>query len=217
MDEVTTRVCCRCGEWKPETPIFFSFRKNRGTFNSFCKVCNAARSRKFRTENPEAALAIRQRYAEKHPEREKERHRAARAANPEHHREKVRKSYQEHSEKRRAARRAYRAAHLEEERARDRAWKYKYPERYARARIRRAQLGAEKRAEQYGVVIEAVDYFAVLDRDGMRCHICAQDITEGWLSFDHIIPLSKGGPHAFQNVAVAHYVCNRRKNTTVTV
>lgn len=214
MEEPTTRVCCRCGETKPETRDFYSFVKARGKFNSFCKACNAARGRKFREENPAAALAIRQRYAERHADRERERHRIAYSTNPAAHRARVSKSYYKHAEKRRAVRLSYRANHLEEERARDRQWRLKYPERYALARIRAAQRRAEERARAYGVALEDVDYFAILERDGRQCHICGTAIEKGWLSFDHITPLSKGGPHNVDNVAVAHYECNRRKNNS---
>jgi len=33
------------------------------------------------------------------------------------------------------------------------------------------------------------------------------------LHFDHVIPLSKGGPHTYDNIRPAHSWCNMRKGT----
>ena len=48
---------------------------------------------------------------------------------------------------------------------------------------------------------------AVLLRDGQRCQYCggaAEDV-------DHVIPRSRGGPHAWENVVAACRRCNSRK------
>ncbi len=61
-----------------------------------------------------------------------------------------------------------------------------------------------------------VDYAAVLAEHGMHCHICDAPITSpGDLHFDHVIPLSKGGPHARENLRPAHARCNLRKGARV--
>jgi 5-methylcytosine-specific restriction endonuclease McrA len=50
-------------------------------------------------------------------------------------------------------------------------------------------------------------------RDGWSCHLCGEDVTQGNWSMDHLIPVSKGGPHTKANVKLAHRRCNsRRKN-----
>jgi 5-methylcytosine-specific restriction endonuclease McrA len=56
-----------------------------------------------------------------------------------------------------------------------------------------------------------VDFAAILRRDGWVCHICGGLVAPGELSFDHIIPLSKGGQHSEDNLAIAHLTCNKRK------
>lgn len=56
------------------------------------------------------------------------------------------------------------------------------------------------------------------DRDGWVCHICSKPVDpflpgnhrEG-PTFDHVIPLSKGGSDEPENLKLAHWICNIRK------
>lgn len=34
-------------------------------------------------------------------------------------------------------------------------------------------------------------------------------------TIDHIIPLSKGGTHTYNNVQLAHYICNSKKSDKI--
>jgi 5-methylcytosine-specific restriction endonuclease McrA len=47
----------------------------------------------------------------------------------------------------------------------------------------------------------------VFARDGHRCQYCGADAE----SIDHVIPRSKGGEHAWENVVAACRACNVRK------
>lgn len=75
-----------------------------------------------------------------------------------------------------------------------------------------------KRARVYGVRYEPVDRTIVFTRDGWVCKICdsrvVRDTSELRLraSIDHIIPMSIGGPHTYDNVQLAHVGCNSRKH-----
>jgi 5-methylcytosine-specific restriction endonuclease McrA len=58
----------------------------------------------------------------------------------------------------------------------------------------------------------------IYERDGWVCQLCFDPVDpearwgDPWYaSLDHIIPLSRGGPHARANVQLAHQRCNRRK------
>jgi len=48
----------------------------------------------------------------------------------------------------------------------------------------------------------------VLRRDGYRCQYCG---TNGFLTIDHVLPRSRGGPHTWDNVVAACNACNSRK------
>lgn len=55
-------------------------------------------------------------------------------------------------------------------------------------------------------------YYRVLLRDRGICGICHKFVeTPEEVSFDHIIPLSKGGGHNDGNLQVAHLICNSKK------
>ncbi|MDQ1356609.1 MAG: hypothetical protein QOJ52_282 [Acidimicrobiaceae bacterium] len=53
----------------------------------------------------------------------------------------------------------------------------------------------------------ALNRRAVFARDGHRCQYCGLAAE----NIDHVIPRSKGGPHAWDNVVAACRLCNSRK------
>lgn len=68
------------------------------------------------------------------------------------------------------------------------------------------------------------------ERDGGRCYLCGglcdwqdSETKEGsfiagnmYPSIDHVKPLSKGGTHAWDNIKLAHRLCNSLKGNTIT-
>ena len=70
---------------------------------------------------------------------------------------------------------------------------------------------------------------ALINRDGLNCWICGEpcDLEDSfWIdktfyagnrypSIDHVIPLAKGGTHTWDNVRVAHRICNSIKGDSV--
>lgn len=48
---------------------------------------------------------------------------------------------------------------------------------------------------------------AVFARDGHRCQYC----DRGAENIDHVVPRSRGGPHAWENVVASCRACNARK------
>lgn len=90
-----------------------------------------------------------------------------------------------------------------------RQWRKDNPER---ARMVAREAAGRRRAPA-GV---KVDYDRILERDGMVCHICGDDIADrSDLHFDHVIPLSKGGPHVESNIRPSHAGCNMRKRARI--
>jgi predicted nucleic acid-binding Zn ribbon protein len=83
----------------------------------------------------------------------------------------------------------------------------------------------KSRAMMYGVHYEHVSRVGVFRRDGWRCQLCRKKVLKKakrnkhtrklhprTASLDHIVPMSKGGPHAEANVQCACLACNVRKN-----
>jgi hypothetical protein len=80
------------------------------------------------------------------------------------------------------------------------------------------RLNHRKRAQYYGVAYEHIENAAVFASDGYRCQLCGCKTTRKHPhprspTLDHIIPMSKGGPHLRYNVQTACFDCNMRKHS----
>jgi 5-methylcytosine-specific restriction endonuclease McrA len=97
-----------------------------------------------------------------------------------------------------------------------------------------AGIGAMKRADvkrralKQSAYVEEIDRLELYIRDVGVCQECLVPISEqklvlDWLngksesvvyrpSEDHIVPLSKGGEHSYENVQLMHFGCNSSKN-----
>lgn len=85
--------------------------------------------------------------------------------------------------------------------------------------LRRRSYWQRYNARKSGLGSEVVDYPAVFERDAWVCQLCGGAIDRELrhphrmsASVDHVVPLSRGGLHAWANVQAAHYSCNSRKN-----
>ena len=92
-------------------------------------------------------------------------------------------------------------------------WKQANPEKLA-------DYNHVRRARKYKVAYERIDALVVANRDNWICQICFEPIDSSltypnqlYRSVDHIIPLSKGGTHVYENVQIAHLRCNTIKAT----
>jgi 5-methylcytosine-specific restriction endonuclease McrA len=146
-------------------------------------------------------------------ERTKDKRNAARREwdrrNPERARQIDLRRRERRREKKREADRVYR----QQQRARCRASiaraKAAKPEKY---RAIQAQSSLRRRARKRASVVERVSHLYLRERDGMRCHLCGL-LIDGAASFDHLIPVARGGAHAEWNLMLAHLACNRRRGT----
>lgn len=82
------------------------------------------------------------------------------------------------------------------------------------------------RAKKFGCEYDSsITLKKLVERDGLRCAICGKMCDwndHSWSeysgplhpSIDHIMPMSKGGGHVWDNVQVAHAICNSYKGNT---
>lgn len=75
-----------------------------------------------------------------------------------------------------------------------------------------------RRARLANVPSETYTRTSIVELYGALCHICTESIDMNKLfpdrlsfSFDHVVPLSKGGSNLVSNIRPAHLTCNRRK------
>ena len=55
----------------------------------------------------------------------------------------------------------------------------------------------------------------VVRRDNQICQKCYKNVRDDEIEFDHIIPLSKGGPTTVENIRLLCRNCNRNKSDSV--
>lgn len=75
------------------------------------------------------------------------------------------------------------------------------------------------RAAFYGVAYEAVNPIEVFTRDRWKCQLCGGmtskrlrgTIEDRAPELDHVVPMSKGGPHTYENTQCSHRKCNIEK------
>ncbi len=53
--------------------------------------------------------------------------------------------------------------------------------------------------------------FALVKGKGFRCALSGVEMQPDDASVDHVVPLSKGGEHSMNNIAIIHMVVNRMK------
>jgi len=90
-------------------------------------------------------------------------------------------------------------------------------------RKQRAAQKAKRRALKRGATRcdNDIDLDTLDLRDGGICHICkgivdweASPLSNRYGSIDHVVPLAKGGTHTWDNVKLAHRLCNSRKGAS---
>jgi|SRR5882724_2938658 len=102
------------------------------------------------------------------------------------------------------------------DRARERSNKYAKqvqadPVRRRVRNLKANQHESKRRAIIKGTRVGRVSYERILQMYGMVCNICGEQILEGQLSFDHVIPIKRGGTHTEDNLRPAHTLCNIKK------
>lgn len=93
-----------------------------------------------------------------------------------------------------------------------------YSANLERARISSRRSENNRRALKKNAFIESIDPDAVFDRANGICGICKSPVSKSkpW-HVDHIVPLSLGGKHAYNNVQLAHPSCNLSKDARMVV
>lgn len=206
-----TRTCIQCGAEKDGAEFFsHAATATRGKrWESRCKPCYAASRKRYaavyRAANAERIAARRKRHRLENRDaiREKDRARydSAKAAEwgLKRREDPVRKAQHD------AAVQEWRRTHAEHLRH--------YRRDYV-ARRKAVVYAANHayRARKAAAVVEPVDLERVLERDGLWCYLCTGEVLPADVSFDHVIPLSRGGAHAESNLRVTHSGCNSRKH-----
>lgn len=198
--------CKRCGE---DTEHYENDRK--------CVPCRqACRSREYQKNKArytakrkeqyaamaDQAKADAKRWREENPERAKENSARWGQRNPELKKQKTREWYENNKER---------------SNENSRLWNEANPD--ATRRIKR-EAARRRRARKRGNGVEPYSELDIFERDGWICYLCDEPVdpcaprrSDAGATIDHIIPISQGGPDSPDNVATAHWLCNRLKKT----
>lgn len=222
-------ICCQtCQETKPAADFYLTRLHTRA---ASCKACYAIKHQawkdanpgamnryttKWRRANPEKMLAAMEHWRTANPEKAKAATDRWRAAHPnrkkptrEESRAYGRLWRARHPEKVQAATSQWRTAHPDIQKAATKRWRVEHPEQVATMRATR--YARVKNAP----IQDAISIAVLYKRDKGLCSLCGKHVKRPDASIDHIIPLSTGGEHSYRNTALAHKVCNAKKNNRV--
>lgn len=147
--------------------------------------------------------------------------------------DKQKKKYQEeHKEELAAKAKKWREENKEIKAIKDREYREKNREYLSQKRKEYVQsengkkiiraLRGKRKAMIKGATVGEVDYNEIHTRDNNTCQICKKKIDMSLeypdqmsKSYDHIIPLSRGGVHSTTNLQLTHLVCNLKKNNNI--
>lgn len=95
---------------------------------------------------------------------------------------------------------------------------------YKRTMPKKAGDSHRGRARRNGVAFESISRLRVFERDAWLCGICGVSVDATLVfpdpmsaSLDHIVPITKGGGHLYDNVQTAHLSCNYIKSDSLEV
>lgn len=136
----------------------------------------------------------------------REKARARKAANREHHAALTRASYERNRERANARSRAYYAANTDRAKAAMKAWVAEHPDEH-----RAIQHNARARRRNAPGTITADDVALLRE---MSCGLCAYCLRPGLkLSVEHVAALAAGGTNDLGNLVMACRPCNSRKGS----
>lgn len=95
-------------------------------------------------------------------------------------------------------------------------------DRSSQSPARQQERWQRRRARRQELPVEKFRHAEVFERDGWICQLCTEPVDRMLAypdpmsqSLDHVIPLSRGGHHVWDNVQLAHLICNNRKHARI--
>ncbi|HQE49833.1 MAG TPA: HNH endonuclease [Fervidobacterium sp.] len=236
---IENKICNKCRKELPMTKEFFySDKGKKDGLSTFCKECKKQsslntyykhkdkyRERKskygkeyyqkhrdyylevnaqWRKNNKERMKETHKEWYEKNKEDKLEKNRQWIKENKEYHNELKEKWKQENP----GYHKEYRIKNRDKMQRASRLWMKNNPER---AKIIRANAKNRRRAREEKVesTLTSDEWESILKKYNYRCAYCGSGEK---IEMDHVVPISKGGGHTFENVVPACRSCNASKS-----
>lgn len=133
------------------------------------------------------------------------------------HKEQHKEWYEAHREQQRERSKIYYQENKEKIREQQKEYAKEY-RKTRRRKLQRIKENSKHRAKVNNVESDRWTPTQIFQRDNGICQICGLPVYEGddvpkrlEPSYDHIIPMSKGGANTYDNVQLTHFFCNRHK------
>lgn len=198
--------CNGCGESKPNSDYHKNVRAKDG-LQSRCKPCHV----RAVAESVNRSSEAREAYLEGQSRRQKENRSINNIAGARYRSKRLEGDPDVFRAENAAKAARWRAAHPDKAKAHKAKWNAANPGKVNEHSNRR-------RAQKIG----PVNYREIIERDKGACYLCGLPIDITLLRadpmskhFDHVIPLSKGGPHSMENIRLTHARCNYRKRDRI--
>ena len=182
------KTCSVCGHSKFITQ-FYKSKGEKDGHQYCCKSCHNARTLRWREENPE-----------------KNQERIQRDISSDRHKSYNERYYSEHKDLYRESHRRSNEKHRDSRNARSRNYQKEHPE-YFRLKVN------ERRAMELerGTFTQA-EWDSLCARYNYTC-LCCKQVKP--LTFDHVVPLSKGGSNTIDNIQPLCLKCNQKKHNKI--
>ena len=198
LEIVTGKECKKCKKNKPLS----EFQNPRGE-TLRCQEC-----RKKDAERQK-------RYAQKYPEKVRERYKRWISDNPDYQKEWSKK----HPEKVKEKYNKWRSSHLDYEYERGKKYRAQNKERYTLlnrlwrklnpAKALENKYRRRRRIREAGGSFTAQEWIDLCNKYDNKCLCCGEKTK---LTPDHVVPISKGGTNYIENIQPLCMGCNRKKN-----
>ena len=206
IDERKCKFCQEEFTLKSPKAIFCSARCQQKQWRSDHPGMTANYSKQARLRNPEKCRARNKELYWENPEKYREKTRKWLSENKEKVREKDREWKKNNASKVKKARREYYLRNLEKEHGQSRRWRKENPEKNLAKEQKRRAIKAKVEHGYVPLITELVK------RQDGKCNGCQLKFSKRLKpTLDHIIPISKGGPHIESNVQALCLSCNIRK------
>lgn len=233
-NSVPLKRCTKCGNEHPATPEYFYRDKSniRYGLKPECKVCVKARKpdrdiaraseRKYRMLNPEKVLETARRYRDSHRKEIQQRQREKYNSNPEKYRNASRESQHRHREKYKEYNKTYYENNIEKER--QRSLNYQRKNRivvrekqrlYRLSNLNKDRIKSQRRrSRKKGASgkYTLADIANQLKSQHSKCYYCGVNLDDIY-TIEHVVPLSRGGSNAPDNIVISCPHCNFSKGT----